>query len=208
MSCRSIGILLEGDGDAEAVPVLLRKIIELRQYFDMQIGARPIAVGDYIGMMKAEKFLRFFRYAIFRDDLDGVIIALDCDDHCALEVVTTTYNRIRDLAIKANKPVGIILFVREYETMFLVNLAHIASRSAIQIDPDAVSQIGNPMALRDAKGYLSSAIKGGTYKPTRDQARITGSMDIQQCAQNYRPLQHFINVVDWVYNWDGTRHLY
>jgi|SRR5665213_3340195 len=208
MPCRSIGVILEGDGDYEAVPLLLRNIINFRQYFDMKIGARPIAVGDYIGMMKAERFLRFFRYALFRDDLDGIVIALDCEDHCALEVVQTTYERIRVLAVQANKPVGIILFVREYETMFLVDLADIASRCSIQINANAISHLGDPILLRDAKGHFSSTVQGGSYKPTRDQAKVTAAIDIGHCAEAYRPLKHFINVIDWVYHWDGNRHLY
>jgi hypothetical protein len=140
--------------------------------------------------------------------LDEIVIVLDCEDHCALEVVRTTYDRIRDLAVKANKPVGIILFVREFETMFLVNLAHIASRCSIQIDPKAIEHLGDPILLRDAKGHFSSTVKGGSYKPTRDQVKVTAAVDIGHCAGTYRPLQHFVNVIDWIYNWDGTRHLY
>src|SRR5262245_58201519 len=105
MACRSIGLLLEGDGVYEAVLLLLRSIAGFRQYFDLVNGSRPIIVGDYVCMLKGERFLRLFEYALFRDDLDGIVIALDCDDGCALDVVAGAYDRIRDLADRANKPV-------------------------------------------------------------------------------------------------------
>jgi hypothetical protein len=209
MPCRSIGLLLEGDGDYEAVPLLVRKIAQYRNYNDLIIGTKPIKIGDVPCMLKGDKFLRLFEYAFLRDDVDGLIIALDCEDRCALEVIRELYERVALIVERCEKPIGIVLFVKEYETMFLMNIEHIAERcKSIALNPQAVIGTGNIMARRDAKGSLSLAIVGGSYKPTRDQARLTAAMDIRQCSATYRPLAHFVNLIDWIYNWDGRKQFY
>jgi hypothetical protein len=209
MPARSIAILLEGDGDYQSVPLLVRNLAAAQQYYDLNVGTRPIMVGDIRSIMESEKFLRLFRYAINRSDIDAVLVVADCEDWCPVDAVRVVYTRTKDIVGQANKPLGVALFYKEYETMFLVNAAHIAERChSIQLDPTKLAGDTDWLGIRNAKGALRSMIVSGSYKETRDQARLTGAMDVQHCAQNYRPLLHLRNVIDWFHSWDGTRNLY
>jgi hypothetical protein len=209
MPARSLAVLLEGDGDYESVPLLIRNIAIAKQYHDLRIGTKPIKVGDAHAIQKSEKFLRLFEYAISRDDIDGVLITADCEDYCPVEAVRATYHRVGGILARFQKPVGIAFFCREYETMFLTNAVHIAERSAsIQLLPEKLPSDVNLFSVRNAKGLLRTIISTQSYKETRDQARLTGAMDVQYCASGYRPLMHLINVIDWFYMWDGTRREY
>jgi hypothetical protein len=209
MPARSIALLVEGDGDYQSVPLLVRMLTAARGYFDMMVGTRPIMVGDIQSIMQSDKFPRLFQYAIGRDDIDSVLIVADCEDCCPVDAVKAVYLRTKAIVEQANKPLGIALFYREYETMFLVNAQHIARRcQSVQIDPTRLDPGADLEGIRDAKRALKSIIVNGSYKETRDQARLTGAMDVLHCAANYRPLEHLKNVIDWLYVWNGQRNLY
>jgi hypothetical protein len=134
---------------------------------------------------------------------------VDCEDCCPVEAVQAIYGRVRAIAELAKKPLGITFFCREYEAMFLANADHIAKRSkSIIIDTTSLQAGGGFTKLRNAKGLLKTIIATRKYKETRDQPRLTGAMDVLQCAAAYRPLNHLLKVIDWIYSWDGTRTCY
>jgi hypothetical protein len=209
MAPRSIALLIEGDGDYEAVPLLVRKIAIEKSYHDLTIGTKPIKVGDAHAIMKSEKFVRLFEYALTRDDIDAVLIAADCEDHCPVEAVQAAYARIEKIVDRIKKPVGFSFFCREFETMFLVNADHLSRHSkSVILDPKKIPTNIDLMTVRNAKGMLKGIISTNTYKETRDQARLTGAMGVAKCADEYRPLKHLVNVVEWLYHWDGSRYRY
>jgi len=209
MSNRSLAVLLEGDGDYDAVPLLIRKIANFKGYHDLRLGAKPIKVGDAHAIQRSEKFLRLFEYAISRSDIDCVLIAADCEDFCPVQAVQSVYSRVSSIIDRFKKPVGVTFFHREYETMFLVNARHIADRcTSINLLPEKIPSDARLLEVRNAKGLLRSITTTNTYKETRDQARLTAAMEVQDCATEYRPLMHLMNLIDWFYSWDGTRHQY
>jgi hypothetical protein len=209
MPPRSIAVLLEGDGDYDAIPLLIRNVAAAKTLHDLRVGTRPIKIGDAHSILKSEKFVRLFEYAITRDDIDAVIVTADCEDFCPVEAVQATYARVRQIAERVGKPFGVAFFCREYETMFLINANHIAPRSkSVVIDPAKIPPETDLLNVRNAKGLLKKIIASNTYKETRDQPRLTGAMEIDHCAEHYRPLRHLSNVVEWLYSWDGTRICY
>lgn len=46
MAPRSIAVLIEGDGDYDAVPLLVRNIAGAKTFYDLKVGTKPIKVGD------------------------------------------------------------------------------------------------------------------------------------------------------------------
>ena len=209
MAPRSIALLIEGDGDYDAVPLLVRNIAAVKAFHDLTVGTKPIKVGDAHAILKSEKFVRLFEYAITRDDIDAVLIASDCEDYCPVEAVQGVYARVDEIVNRVKKPVGVAFFCREYETMFLANADHLSKRSkSIVLDPAKLPSNISFLTVRNAKGMLKGIISANTYKETRDQARLTGAMDVQHCAAAYRPLKHLVNVIEWLYSCDGTRHRY
>ena len=209
MAPRSIAVLIEGDGDYDAVPLLVRNIAGAKTFYDLKVGTKPIKVGDAHAILKSEKFVRLFEYAITRDDIDAILIAADCEDYCPIEAVQEVYKRVRQITDRIKKPVGVAFFCREYETMFLTNADHLATKSkSIILDPKKLPQNIDFLTVRNAKGMLKGIISTNTYKETRDQARLTGAMDVEHCSATYRPLAPLINVIEWLYSWDGSRHLY
>ena len=164
--------IVEGDGDAKAVPVLLRRILAAQGIYDAKILPAHRR-GEY--PMVAKNFDSYFQAAT--KEKAAILWVLDFDAKgydCPLKEAKCLLARAQ--ALRPNWPLKIAFLVKEYETLFLFDEA--ASRAVF---PDISAKISFPEVpeeIRDAKGWLSKSRPCGmAYKETVHQEKITSRLN-------------------------------
>jgi hypothetical protein len=193
--CKKPILIVEGQGDVSAIPVLVRSVLHANGIYDVQLAPRPKTNVEVRKLSRAGEIERYVEYCN-RDDGDSILIAIDCDDFCPLQVSSEWACRIRKLPFR--KPVAICLFRCEYEAILLPSINIIANRyPAFNWNnvhcPDDIENI------RDVKGLISNMMpKDRAYKETRDQARFTACIDLDLSRSNSRSFRHFEKSILWL----------
>ena len=171
---RRIATIVEGHGEVEAVPILLRRIAE-RVSPDFNVDApRPIRIGRG-KILKTGELERVVGLAARRAGTDGcILILLDADDACPAELGPELLQRA--LNQRTDCDIRVVLAKAEYETWFLAAGGSVAGRRGIA---ESAVPPPEPESIRDAKGWLSAHMPHGqSYSPTLDQPALTTSFDL------------------------------
>jgi Domain of unknown function (DUF4276) len=182
-----IQLVVEGEGDKEAVPVLARKILHQQARFDVGLEP-PQLCGDVNRARK--RFDDLLHYAL--KSQCPVLWVLDCDDkgiECPVKHVEHFRSVLNTLHISRPQPVEFAFFVKEFETLFLAEESalrtHFDIKADVTIDPLALNR-------RDGKGNINLLLpQGKRYREVIDQAKITAKLDLATCATVSRDFRHF-----------------
>jgi len=117
--------IVEGQGERDSVPLLLRRILYRHQLWHWS-ATRPILAGNLHRLKK--KLAEFIAYARKKKDCGGILILLDLDDGCPAEEAANLAEQVRGLHL--HSPVAIVFAHREYEAWFLPNMDTIARNNA------------------------------------------------------------------------------
>lgn len=172
--------IVEGHGDVEAVPLLLRRV------FHEHLERTGIAVLRSIRVPKT-KLLRVGELeravelaARQTQNGDAVIILIDADDDCPAELAPTLL--LRAVETRPDRDIRVILANKEYEAWFIAAAESIAGRRGLR--PDLVPH-HDPESIRDAKGWLTTHSRPGTaYRETLDQPALTQVFDIESARKS------------------------
>ena len=133
-----------------------------------------------------------------RSDGDSVLFAVDVDEACAKEVVESWVPRLARL--NPRKPIGICLFVREFEAYFLACLDLIAAdypKFGWSLDDWDLTD--NHEQPRGAKERISRFMKKGrAYKPTSNQAGFVSALDHDRLTERCRSFRHLTKALEWL----------
>lgn len=166
--------IVEGRGEEEAVPILLRRIASaVAPAGDIDV-ATPIPVDRY-KVVKPEELERAVELAARRSGTDGcILILLDADDDCPAELGPELLQRAR--AARPDRAIRVVLAKAEYEAWFLAAAASIAGLHGID---EAAAPPHDPEGIRNAKGWLTRQMPTAqSYRPTRHQAAMTAHFDL------------------------------
>lgn len=177
--------IVEGDGEVQAVPVLLRRLIpELGVY---------IEIGQSIKRHRSDLVIeQKFKYTIQeiilpKPELEAVLILFDADDDCASSYVPQMLEWWRETASQI--PCAVIMARREYEAWFLAAIDSL--RGVRGISQNAEYQ-ADPEQKRDAKGAVRRfTLRTAPYTPTADQPALSAVFDLSQAyrrASSFRKL--------------------
>lgn len=189
--------IVEGDGEVEAVPTLLSKILAEMGRYDVQVE-RPRNAKGCKNLMKPAGLEGFVELAATVPGCGAVLILMDADKECAKGLAQEFSKRV--LALKVHRPVVIVIANREYEAWFLASLETIAGkelqgRQGFPIGltyskPDGVEEIVG------VKGWLSSQLpQNRAYKPAEDQAALTRMIDTTLARQRSRSFRRLCHAV-------------
>lgn len=188
MNSRLIVPIVEGHGEVEALPVLIRRI-----FGAFRAGVSPVVNPP--SRVKAGSFLQdndyFHKYvalaAAKAAQGDGlVLILLDCEDHCP---GTLGPRLLADAqAVRTDIKCVVALAHREYETWFLAAAASL--RGCAGLSPQLTPPT-NPESIRGAKEWLGKHMLV-RYDPIIHQAKLTGHFDLHQ-ARAVPSFDRFIN---------------
>ena len=166
--------IVEGHGEVEAVPILLRRIAATVRPAAAVDVLSPIRI-DRSKIVKPPELERAVDLAARRTGADGrILILLDADDDCPARLAAELLQRAR--AARTDRAIRVVLAKTEYEAWFLAAASSIAGQRNIAVDAAAPA---DPEAVRGAKEWLARRMPPGRkYRPTLHQAALTKLFDL------------------------------
>ena len=166
--------IVEGHGETEAVPVLLRRIKDvLRPDISLNVLS-PLRIGRY-KLIKANEVERAVEFAARRmEPPRAILILIDADDDCPAEVGPELLRRA--MTARRDVPVGVVLAKREFEAWFLAALESLCGCRGLLPE---LPPVANAEDVRDAKGFLTQLMKGSrAYSPVVDQPALAARLNM------------------------------
>ena len=164
--------IVEGDGEVEAVPVLIRRIASEAAPLSPPTVLRPIRVRRQ-RILKEGELERYVSLASARVGDGGcILILLDANGDCPADIGPVILKRAR--AAGSGRRIEAVLAKCEYETWFLAAVESIAGTRGIPLDASAPE---DPESMRGTKEWLRYRMRG-SYSPTTDQAALTAGFDM------------------------------
>lgn len=194
---RSLTVLVEGEGDAQAVPGLLLRLLAEMGRDDWTVTKIKKVHG--IGWLKKRlddqaNYLRL-------EAPDAVLVLLDLDDGCPRDEARSLAEAWRVHALPF--PVAVVLAHREFEAWFLASLPSITPNVADL--PDNLVCEKEPESLRGVKEWLTAQMpKGRTYEATLHQKAYAKHLDPKAAQERSRSFRRLVSALDTLT--DGSGH--
>ena len=165
--------VVEGRGEVEAVPVLLRRIVAVASP-GLHLRVETIR-RDRQAVVRSPDFENAIELAAQRIAPDGLILVLlDADRDCPAELAPKLLRRAR--RSRSDRNICVVLANCEYEAWFLTAAESLAGTCGLAT---GISSPRNPETVRDAKGWLSARTASNKrYRPPEDQVSLTASFDM------------------------------
>lgn len=172
-----IAPIVEGQGEVEAVPLLLRRL------WSEMLGASGLEVlkpvrQPRLRLVQAEHLMRAVALALLKLGNDGGLVLLLIDHDPALEppcelapALTRIVRRER-----SDADFACVLANPEYETWFAAAADSLVAAADLPGLPSDVE------AARMKKAWVRQHLRP-TYSPTVDQPALTGRMDLRLCRR-------------------------
>lgn len=164
----------------EAVPVLLRRLVDEAQAWPVQIG-RPIRRprNQLAGESGVKRAVRLARV---QPDCDGILMLLDGDLDCPAELGPTVQRWAADAA--GGVPCSVVIAYREYEAWFLAAIESLRGHRNVRSDAEPHPNPENP---RGAKERLEQRMRPGTsYIETTDQPAFSAKLSLSVAYRRSR----------------------
>ena len=168
----SIALMVEGHGEVQAAPLLLRRIFqEVYESFAVSIE-KPFRVPRSKICNKSNDFRRAMQFLGMKNP-DAIFIIFDSDDDCPVSIAQEV--RAAAQAEVVDTPIFVVAAQREYEAWLLAGSAEleIVDKVAYEKLPSSLESVRNPKLL------LKKVLASGTYSETVDQSRLTGRFDLE-----------------------------
>ena len=181
--------IVEGHGEVEAAPVLLRRLLAEAQCHQIGVG-RPIRRTQ--SQLRSEEGVQTaMRLALLQPDCAAVVILFDGEDDCPRDLAIKVRGWARKAA--ATTPCDVVVAYREYETWLLAAVESLRGRYGIRDDAAAPA---DPESRRDAKGALEEFMPyDRAYSETGDQPAMSAIFDMALTHRRNRSFRKFVKVV-------------
>lgn len=185
VSSLTIAPIVEGHGDAAAVPILLRRICAellggrlvhvlppIRQPRDRLLNDRDGCLERSLNLA-----LRKLKQSSVPSVPGLVLLLVDADNDCAAEGGPRTLQLAKRLRTDAD--IAVVWAVWKYETWFVAAAESLhehlnLSQASIPSDPEA---------SRSRKNWIERHWRGVKYSASVDQPKLTDCMDLSLCRQ-------------------------
>jgi hypothetical protein len=183
---RRLLAIVEGQGDAKAIPLLIRNILKARHIYDIKL-LPPQRRGEY--PVVAKNFDRLFEIAV-RLEKAPILWVMDFDAegcNCPYEAAQALLDRAAEL--RPGWPIEIAFLVKEYEVLFLHD-----ENATRHVFPDLAKDKpfpSSPEKIRDAKGWISERLPSDkAYSATAHQEKITAQLNLDLLRQKSKDFAH------------------
>ena len=179
--------IVEGYGEVEAVPVLLRRLRDECQVFGIDVN-RPIR-ATRSQLVREDTLKQRVKLARLQERCGAILIIFDADDDCPRELAPI----IQNWANEESGPVvsAVVIANREYEAWFLGSIESLRGLRGIR--DDAIFPL-DPEAPRAAKGVLERLMgDGASYSETVDQPALTAQFDMRLAYVSCRSFRRMTN---------------
>jgi hypothetical protein len=192
-----IASIVEGHGECEAIPILIRRIAHTLDAA-LAISVHPVLRVPRARLAKQGEIERTIEFAARKNaSQGGILVLLDCDDGCPVQDAPKLLRRAT--AARADLPISVVLAKREYEAWFLAAAESLRGKRGLPFDLVGPS---HPEEIRGAKEWLASRIpRGQGYSESSDQPALTSLFDMNaaRCADSfdkcYREIVRLLNLL-------------
>lgn len=182
--------LVEGEGDFDAVPVLLRKLFKRLGRFDWQPGD-VVRVGELPKLRKnLERQVGALRVRMAQGTCHGALVLLDLDRGCPLHEATRLAAELASYGLPY--PVAVVFAHREYEEWFVSSLDSIVPNFPT-VFPNGARRDYPLESKPGVKEWLTRQMPlGKIYKETVQQRQFTEHLDPERAREcrSFRRLLH------------------
>ncbi|GIH70075.1 DUF4276 family protein [Sphaerimonospora thailandensis] len=189
-----IATLVEGHGEVEALPVLLRRLaLEIAPELWVDVP-EPRRVGRD-SLLTARGIESAVDQVVSNiEGVTGVLVLLDADDDCPANLGPALQARTR--AARPDVPSAVVLANREFEAWFLAAASSLGGRRGLardlQVPPD-------PERPRGCKEWLTKRrVDGRPYDPTKHQAGLAAVFDLGLARANSPSFDKFWREVEYL----------
>lgn len=166
--------IVEGDGEAKALPLLVRRIALSLERPEIEI-LPPIRLPRTRLLKRGELEQAVELAARFGGPAGSILVLLDADRDCPAELGPAPLARAR--GARPDRRIGLVLAKREYEAWFIAAAASLAGKRTLQVDLVPPAQ---PEEINGAKEWLSRRMASGrSYRETIDQPALTQLFDLE-----------------------------
>ena len=175
--------IVEGHGEVEAFPVLLRRLRDEAQAWTVSIG-RPIRRSRAQLVQRAE-VERSVRLALLQPNCGAVLILFDGDDDCPAELGPTVQTWAA--TVTNDIPCAVVIAHREYEAWFLAAIESLRGHRGVT---DDAKPHPNPENPRGAKEQLEARMQAGvSYLERTDQPAFSKRFSLSNAYRRSRSFQ-------------------
>ena len=178
--------IVEGKGDVEAVPLLLRRLAS-------EYGSPvPVEIDTALRMkrsqiVKRDPIQRMVQLAKRRGG-DGIMIIFDSDDDCPIKLAPEITKWADQVTI--GTPCVTVMANREFEAWFLASIETLRGKRGIRIDAKSHPY---PESPRNAKRALKDRMRRGRgYSETTDQAAFAATFSMIAAYSKCRSFRKFV----------------
>ena len=195
---RSIVPIVEGFSEVDSIPVLMRRLLNRKEIFDIQ-AARPIRIKRSKIVKRKEGRLTAVQAEVehaiqlalrAREGTRAILIIIDADDDCPVELGGLLLDSARS---RTQLPVAVIIANRETECWLLGCKESLRGKRGIGMDAENPP---NPESIRGAKERLSRNMKNRSYRGTIDQPAMMAGMNIDMARENCPSFDKFLRDFD------------
>ncbi len=189
----TIACVVEGHGEVTALPKLIYRIAHQFSVWDLRVpNPYRIPRGSLIAAGGIERAVAAEACRV--DASGGVLVLLDADDDCPASLGPSLLARAR--AARPDTLISVVLPNREFEAWFIAAAASLAGVCGL---PANLVIPGDPEAIRDAKGWLTTRRTDGFhYKETLDQATLGSAFDMDQARKTAPSFDKFCREVEFL----------
>ncbi len=190
-----IYVIVEGDGEVQAAPLLIRRILhEYFEYYELQ-NVESINAHSNDNITKHNGLETLLEHTRQKSDCVGVIVLLDAERthyQCVVSLITNLSGRAKNLGLPF--PVALVCACCEYESWFLGSIHSLEGKNYLNA---SISFEGNPEEKCNAKEWINDNIKEGfSYRETRDQVKMTALLDIHHLIENVRSFRRMVHAIE------------
>lgn len=184
--------VVEGHGEVQSLPLLLRRLLLARFPGDYVDVLRPIRAPRDKLVNDEKELARVLALAQAKARDDGaILLLLDADDDCPAELGNRM--RLRCGKMTGVSRVGVVLACREYESWFLAAADSLAGYRGL---PKDLTAPADPEVARDAKGWVRQ--HRGLYDSRLDQAALTSRIDLEAAERNSRSFRKLCSEIETI----------
>jgi len=176
-----IAAIVEGYGECEAVPILIRRIAQIIDPGFVPKVLPPLRVPAS-RLMKEGEMERSVELAARKlRGRGGIIVVLDCDWENGCPAMDGPALLKRAMHLRRDLPIAVILAKREFEAWFLASAESLRGKHDL---PNDLESPAEPEGIRGAKEWLSDKMpQGRSYAETTDQPAFTAIFDMNMARR-------------------------
>ena len=181
--------IVEGHGEVQATPVLLRRLLAAADCRNIGVG-RPIR-RTQSQLRSKEGIQAGVSLALLQPECAAVVILFDGEDDCPKQLAARV--RIWALEVSQGTPCDVVIAYREYETWFLAALESLRGQYGI---PKNAAAPANAESKRNAKGTLEEFMPlERAYSETGDQPSMSAVFDMSLAYRRNRSFRKLVKAV-------------